>query len=98
MTELDTQQATEPRVIQDELVITFSTPIQLATLEYTEIKLTEPTMGQMRRASKAGTGLDQLALLIALNASVPPSMVDRMLQRDIEKAGDFFAQFESPTR
>ncbi|MBW8824458.1 MAG: phage tail assembly protein [Xanthomonadales bacterium] len=87
-----------PQAIQNELVITLLRPVKLADLEFLEVRLTEPTMGQMRQASKAGGPLDQLAMLIAQNASVPPAVVDRMLKRDIDRAGDFFAQFESPTR
>jgi hypothetical protein len=95
----DTEQAPlAPQTIRDELVITFREPIMLVDLEFAEITLTEPTMGQMRKASKAGGPLDQLAHLIAFNASVPPAVVDKMRKRDIERAGDFFAQFESPTR
>jgi hypothetical protein len=96
MNELDTSQdATTPPKIQEELVITLLKPIKLASLEYFEITLTEPTMGQLRRASKAGTALDQLALLISENAGIPQPAVDRMLKRDIDRAGDFFGQFEN---
>jgi hypothetical protein len=88
----------EAGTIQDELVITLMKPIKLGPLEYLELRLTEPTMGQLRKASKAGAPLDQLAFLIAENSGTPQPAVDRMLKRDIERAGDFFAQFESPTR
>ncbi len=97
MNDLDTRTTTERRPIQDELVITLIKPVKLADLEFSELKLTEPTMGQLRTASKAGGPLDQLALLIAVNASIPQPAVDRMVKRDIERAGDFFAQFESPS-
>jgi hypothetical protein len=94
----DDQTTTVPaKVVQDELVIRLIKPIMLADLEFAELTLTEPTMGQLRQASKAGAPLDQLAWLIAQNAKVSPAVVDKMLKRDIEKAGDFFAQFESPT-
>ena len=95
MTEQTQQADATQSVIQTEITITLIKPIMLADLEFTEVKLTEPTMGQLRQASKAGGGLDQLASLIATNGKVPPPMVDKMLKRDIERAGDFFGQFES---
>ena len=98
MNDLDTRTiTTDARTIQDELVLTLIKPVKLGDLEFRELTLTEPTMGQLRKASKAGAPLDQLALLISENARVPQPAVDKMVKRDIERAGDFFAQFESPS-
>jgi hypothetical protein len=88
--------------IEEELVLTFRKPIFLGkgdkAAEYLEVTLTEPTTGQLRVASKAGGSIDVLAVLIHLNAKVPMGVVDQMLQRDLDRAGDFFARFgsESP--
>lgn len=82
--------------MDDELTLPLTKPIKLGEHEYTELKLSEPTMGELRKAGKAGDGLDQLATLIHLNAKVPMSIVDQMLQRDMEAAGDFFGHFGKP--
>jgi hypothetical protein len=79
--------------VQDEITIIFRKPIKVGEAEYTSIDLTEPTAGQLRKAAKAGDGLDVLCELIHLNSSVPKSVVDQMLHRDLDKAGDFFGRF-----
>jgi hypothetical protein len=93
---MDNDQAVEP---QDQLVLTLRKPISLGELQYAEITLTEPTVAQLRKAAKAGDAIDQLATLIHLNAAVPMTVVDRMVQRDLDAAGDFFGRFSgaSPT-
>ena len=83
----------------DELTLVLSKPIDLAGEIYTELKLTEPTVKQLRAAAKAGGGLEWGVALIVANAVVPMAVVDRMTQRDFERAADFFAQVgtDSPT-
>lgn len=77
----------------DEITITLRKPIKVGEVEYTEISLTEPTAGQLRKAAKAGDSLDQVCELISLNGRIPKSAVDQMLQRDLNAASDFFARF-----
>lgn len=91
-----TQQAPEQAVadeIVDELTITLRKPITLGDLSYTELNLTEPTIAQLRKAAKAEDSIDQLATLIHLNAKVPMTVVDQMVQRDMEAANRFFFRF-----
>ena len=64
-----------------------------AAVEYVQLKLREPTLGELRKASKAGNGLDSLATLIQQVAAVPASVVDSLCQRDMEECDAFFAQF-----
>ena len=79
----------------DELTLVLSKPIDLAGEIYTELNLTEPTVKQLRAASKAGNGLEWGVALVSVNAVVPMAVVDRMTQRDFERAADFFVQFGS---
>ena len=76
-----------------ELTVTLSKPIKLGEIEYAELKLSEPTMKELRTSGKAGDGLDQLAMLIHLNARVPMAVVDSLCQRDIKVCDAFFARF-----
>jgi hypothetical protein len=88
--------------IRDEMVLTLRKPITVgkgaAAIEYTEVQLTEPTVGQLKQASRTGNAIEQLAILISLNGKLPMAVVDQMLQRDLDRAGDFFGRFgnESP--
>ena len=78
---------------EDTYELTFEAPITFAKVEYASIKLTQPSVKDLRASSKAGNALDQGAALIAFNAKVPPGVVDLMCQRDFERASDFFAHF-----
>ena len=79
--------------IPDSLALALSTPVELGAITYDTLNLSEPTVAQLRKAAKAGDGMDQLATLIHLNAAVPMAVVDKLKQRDFEAAGSFFARF-----
>lgn len=76
-----------------ELTLTLRKPITLGTLTYEKLELTEPLAGDLIKAGKAGTDLEQLAELIRLNAKVPRGVVDQLLQRDLMAAAAFYAPF-----
>ncbi len=84
---------TRPNDPPDELILKLRKPLKLGDIEYPQLTLTEPTLGQLRKATASGGALDQLATLIHLNAKVPPSVVDLLSQRDMEAANDFFSRF-----
>ena len=79
--------------IPDSMLLQLSSPIELGAVTYDTLSLSEPTVAQLRKAAKAGDGMDQLATLIHLNAAVPMAVVDKLRQRDFEAAGGFFARF-----
>ena len=83
--------------IIEEKTIPLRKPVTIGKADnpivFSELKLREPTLGELRKASKAGNGLDSLATLIQLVASVPAGVVDALGQRDMEECGHFFAQF-----
>ena len=84
---------------EDTLTLVLREPIALGTAEYAQLELTEPNVEQLTASSKAGNAIEQLSALIQLNAKVPKAVVSKMLQRDLDRAGDFFAHFSaaSPT-
>jgi hypothetical protein len=90
------------QAIPEQMTLTLIKPISIGSgpnaVEYRDLLLTEPSVGELKKASKAGNSIEVLAALISLNAKVPMSVVDQMKQRDLDKAGDFFALFgnESP--
>lgn len=87
---MDDTITTEPAPLPDTLALELRRPINYAKTEYTVLNLSEPTAGQLIKASKAGNQLEQGALLISLNAAVPMGVVEQMCQRDFEEAAAFF--------
>lgn len=83
--------------IVEEMAMPLLKPIVVgkgeAAVTYEELKLREPTLGELRKANKAGDSYDVLAKLIQLVCGMPEAAVDRLLQRDMEAAADFFGQF-----
>jgi hypothetical protein len=78
---------------QTELTLKLKKPVTVGPETTTELRLSEPTMKQLREAAKAGGDLESLATLIVENAKVLPAVVDGMGQRDVEAAARFFGQF-----
>jgi hypothetical protein len=79
--------------MDDELTLTLRKPITIGTQTWTELHLTEPTAGQLIKAGKAATSLEQVAMLIGLNAKVVPAVVEQLAQRDFADAANFFGRF-----
>jgi hypothetical protein len=84
--------------VQDSITITLPQPIKLGSLDFTELKLSEPTLGQLRKANREVHSLDQLAVLIHLNANLPPAVVDQLPQRIVDECSAFFGRFASDSQ
>lgn len=84
--------------METEKTVELLKPVTFAGVETTEIKLTEPTLGQMIKAAKSGSQMEQLAILIHLNAAIPRAIVDGMGTRDVDACADFFASFNPPLK
>lgn len=82
--------------MDEELLLTLRKPVTLGTETWAELRLTEPTAGQLIRAGKAASPIEQVAALLHLNAAVPMAVVDRLAQRDFMAAADFFGRFSDP--
>ena len=80
--------------MDDSLTLTLRSPVDLGPLHLDTLTLTEPTVDQLTRAMKAGSGPEQTATLIALNANVALAAVQKMKQRDFQDAARFFRRFE----
>lgn len=88
-----TDETTQADEIATELTLQLREPITFAKINYTELTLTEPTIGHLIAASKGAGQFDQLALLISHNAKVPMGVVTQLLQRDVQKAAAFYGPF-----
>ena len=82
-----------PPPVQTEIIIKLLKPVQLGAVVFEELTLSEPTVGELRKSSKAGDSLDQLATLININAKVPMAAVDMLCQRDMSACANFFSRF-----
>lgn len=90
-------QSTQAEQFGDELTLVLRKPISVGDQQYAELQLSEPTAKQLREAEKAGGATDQMVKLISLNAKVPLSVVDGMVQRDLSRAASFFGHFGDPS-
>ena len=81
--------------MEDSLELQLRKPIEWNDITYETLKLTEPTVGQLEKATNAksevGVGID----LIAAVAKVPRRVVEMMSQRDFQEAADFLSSFSS---
>ncbi len=79
--------------MEAEKVLQLVKPIEVGGTTYTDLTLTEPTMGQIRKSQREAFDADKLAVLINLNAKVPMAVVDMLARRDVEACDDFFGSF-----
>jgi hypothetical protein len=79
-----------------EKALTLRKPVKLGDVEFTELKLCEPTAGQLEKATRAATTSTGVVIeLISLVAKVPRSVAESLCQRDFAEGVDFFGQFSS---
>ena len=78
---------------EEEKVITLRKPVELGPLTYSELALREPTAGELEKASKAGSRVGETINLIHMIAKIPRTAAERLSQRDLLEAADFFAAF-----
>jgi hypothetical protein len=86
--------------VETSRTITLRTPIVLgkdSPIEYTEICLTEPSVGQLTAARKISDPFEAGVMLVHLNAmpKIPLSVVHMLKQRDFEECGEFFRTFQT---
>lgn len=80
-------------MLPNEHTITLRQPIKVGNNDYTELKLTEPTSGQLVKASLGRTQMEQLVILVQLNAKVPMAVMDLVPQTELDEAADFLGRF-----
>jgi hypothetical protein len=79
--------------MEDTATVTLVKPVTLGELEYSELKLSEPTAEQLVAAEKVAGATASLVELIHLNAAIPRKVAGQLRQRDLQAAAGFFARF-----
>lgn len=84
-------------MLEDEITITLSKPVVMGKAEnavtYDEIKLREPTAGEMEKAARADTMIGSAITLISLVGAIPRSVVEKFSKRDLVAANKFLEGF-----
>lgn len=84
-------------MFEDEITITLSKPVIIgkdATAQtYEELKLREPTAGEMEKAARADTNIGTVITLVSLIAVIPRGVVEKITRRDLMAADKFFQTF-----
>lgn len=81
----------------DEKIITLRKPLSIGSgenrQEYTDLKLREPTAGELEAASRADTGIGTVINLLHQITRIPRKALEGMSQRDLKECGDFLESF-----
>jgi len=84
-------------MFEDEITITLSKPVIIGKAEnsvtYDEIKLREPTAGEMEKAARADTMIGSAITLISLVGAIPRGAVEKFSKRDLVAANKFLEGF-----
>ena len=87
-------------MFDDEIVIPLSKPVTIgkgeAVISYHELKLREPTAGELEKATRADTSIGAAITLISLISAIPRSAVERISKRDLVAANNFLEGFTEP--
>lgn len=84
-------------MMNDELILALRKPVTVGAVTYSELHLTEPTVGQLIESQAEVLPIKQNAALLRLNAKVPQAAINQLSQRDFSDAIDFFRRFsDSP--
>ena len=84
-------------MFEDEITITLSKPVIIGKAEnavtYEEVRLREPTAGEMEKAARADTMIGSAITLISLVGAIPRSVVEKFSKRDLVAANKFLEGF-----
>ncbi|WP_419900689.1 phage tail assembly protein [Roseomonas sp. USHLN139] len=94
--ELDADEEVFDLVPAKALRLTFPA-VSFNDREYTDLRLTEPTVQQLLDASKVDGAIAQTLALIKLNSGVPLQVLHQLPQRALTRCGDYFAAFSPPS-
>ncbi len=83
--------------MEEEKILKLRKPVTLGGDTYTELRLREPTAGDLKKASAAPGNVAASILLIAIVANVPPAAVEQLCQRDFMAADAFLSGFSEPS-
>jgi Phage tail assembly chaperone proteins, E, or 41 or 14 len=86
-------------MFQEETTITLVKPVTLnagaASRTLTELKLREPTAGELEKAVRADTSIGVTINLIKEITGESRPMIEKLCRRDLQAASDFFEQLSS---
>ena len=74
-----------------EKTIKLIKPVKVGEVVYEELKLCEPEMHQVEKASRAQTDVGVVMSLISQVAKVPLAAVGKLCQRDFKAAANFLS-------
>ncbi|MCO7569368.1 phage tail assembly protein [Pseudomonas chlororaphis] len=84
-------------MFDEEITITLAKPVVIgkgeAAVTYEELRLREPTAGEMEKASRADTSVGAAITLIHLIAGIPRGAVEKICKRDLVTANNFLEGF-----
>lgn len=81
--------------IEDPYTLELSKPIKLADVSYETLTLTEPTAGQVEKATNTSNAVTSNIIMISEVAKVPETVVRRLSSRDFAKAVKYLENFIS---
>jgi len=84
-------------MFEDEITITLSKPITVGkgdnAVVYEELKLREPTAGELEKATRADTSVGQAINLISLITAIPRGAIETLRKRDLVAANKYLEGF-----
>lgn len=72
-------------------------PFEVGGKSYDSIVVGEPNAGQLLKMREHKDPIQQIVVLISLNAGIPVQAVHRLPQRVIDRASEHFASFSPPS-
>jgi hypothetical protein len=84
-------------MFEEEITITLSKPVVIGKGDtaqtYHELKLREPTAGEIEKSSRADTNVGTAITLISLLTAIPRSAIEKISRRDLMAADKFLQSF-----
>ena len=86
--------------MDEEKTIQLRKPLTLGSgdgaIIYPELKLREPTAGELEKASRADTSVGVMINLVSAIAKIPRTAVEQLSQRDLAEVNAYLSGFTNP--
>ena len=86
-------------MFEEETTIELSKPVVIGSGDtaqtFTELKLREPTAGEIEKASRADTSAGSAITLISLITKIPRTAIEKISKRDLVAANKFLEGFSA---
>jgi len=84
-------------MFEEEITITLVKPVVIgkgdSAITYEELKLREPTAGEIEKATRADTSVGAAITLIGLIAGIPRTAAEKLCKRDLVAENNFLEGF-----